>query len=344
MPRDFSRITPFDTAFQTRARAYLDTLTKPPGSLGRLEDLAVSLCHITGTLTPNVDTPGIFVFAADHGVAEEGVSAFPQEVTAQMVANFAKGGAAINVFARQIEARVEVVDVGVASDVRAEGVVDAKVRRGTRNFARENAMSAAELDQALQVGIDAVERAANAGCKSLILGEMGIANTTASSAVLAALLNRPVGPLVGAGTGVVEQRLAHKIDVIEKALAARVPGSEPLAVLAAVGGFELAAMAGAMLASAERRLPVVVDGFIASVAALAAVRLCPPVREVLIFSHRSAEPGHAVALEALAATPLLELDMRLGEGSGAALAFPLLKAACAMITEMATFETAGVTR
>ncbi|UYG01231.1 nicotinate-nucleotide--dimethylbenzimidazole phosphoribosyltransferase [Halomonas sp. GD1P12] len=344
MPRDFSRITPFDTTLQTRARAYLDTLTKPPGSLGRLEDLAVSLCHITDTLTPHVDPPGIVVFAADHGVAEEGVSAFPQAVTAQMVANFAQGGAAINVFARQIEARIEVVDVGVASDVRTEGVVDAKVRHGTRNFARENAMSAAELDQALQVGVDAVERAARAGCRCLILGEMGIANTTASSAVLAALLNRPVGPLVGAGTGLVEARLAHKIDVIEKALVARAPGSEPLEVLAAVGGLELAAMAGAMLASAERRLPVVVDGFIATVAALAAVRLCPPVREVLIFSHRSAEPGHAVALEALAATPLLELNMRLGEGSGAALAFPLLKAACAMISEMATFENAGVTR
>ncbi|WP_447895704.1 nicotinate-nucleotide--dimethylbenzimidazole phosphoribosyltransferase [Vreelandella sp. GE22] len=337
-----SRIQPIDAGMERQARAYLDSLTKPPGSLGRLEDLAVTLCQISATLNPDVAPPGVIVFAADHGVAAEGVSAFPQAVTAQMVANFASGGAAVNVFARQIDARLEVVDVGVASDVEAPGVVAAKVRRGTRNFARENAMTGDEVESAMQAGADAVARAQRAGCKSLILGEMGIANTTASSAVLAALLNHPVSALVGAGTGLAQDCLAHKVGVIERALNERTYSEAPLSVLAALGGLELAAMAGAYLGAAANRLPVVVDGFIATVAALVAVRVCPAVRDYLVFGHRSAEPGHALALEALSATPLLELDMRLGEGSGAALAFPLLTAACAMMGEMATFANAGV--
>ncbi|WP_447957682.1 nicotinate-nucleotide--dimethylbenzimidazole phosphoribosyltransferase [Vreelandella sp. EE7] len=337
-----SRIQPIDAGMERQARAYLDSLTKPPGSLGRLEDLAVTLCQISATLTPDVTPPGVIVFAADHGVAAEGVSAFPQDVTAQMVANFASGGAAVNVFARQIDARLEVVDVGVASDIEAPGVVAAKVRRGTRNFARENAMTGEEVESAMQAGADAVARAQRAGCKSLILGEMGIANTTASSAVLAALLNHPVSALVGAGTGLAQDRLAHKVGVIERALNERTYSEAPLSVLAALGGLELAAMAGAYLGAAANRLPVVVDGFIATVAALVAVRVCPAVRDYLVFGHRSAEPGHTLALEALEATPLLELDMRLGEGSGAALAFPLLTAACAMMGEMATFANAGV--
>ncbi|WP_447528426.1 nicotinate-nucleotide--dimethylbenzimidazole phosphoribosyltransferase [Vreelandella sp. TE19] len=337
-----SRIQPIDAGMERQARAYLDSLTKPPGSLGRLEDLAVTLCQISATLTPDVTPPGVIVFAADHGVAAEGVSAFPQAVTAQMVANFASGGAAVNVFARQIDARLEVVDVGVASDIEASGVVAAKVRRGTRNFARENAMTGDEVESAMQAGAEAVARAQRAGCKSLILGEMGIANTTASSAVLAALLNHPVSALVGAGTGLAQDCLAHKVGVIERALNERTYSEAPLSVLAALGGLELAAMAGAYLGAAANRLPVVVDGFIATVAALVAVRVCPAVRDYLVFGHRSAEPGHTLALEALSATPLLELDMRLGEGSGAALAFPLLTAACAMMGEMATFANAGV--
>ncbi|MCB8890213.1 nicotinate-nucleotide--dimethylbenzimidazole phosphoribosyltransferase [Vreelandella malpeensis] len=339
-----ARIEPVDFRMGQRAQAYLDTLTKPPGSLGRLEALAVSLCQIGDTLAPRVDPPGVIVFAADHGVAEEGVSAFPQEVTAQMVANFARGGAAINAFARQVGARMEVVDVGVAGVVRVPGVIDAKVRAGTRNFLHEDAMTEAEALQAMRAGALAVERARAAGCHSVILGEMGIANTTASSAVLAALLNHPVAALVGAGTGIARERLAHKIAVIERALAARGCGREPARVLAALGGLELAAMVGGFLAAAAHRLPAVVDGFIASVAALVAVRLCPAARAYLVFGHRSAEPGHAHALEALEAIPLLALDMRLGEGSGAALAFPLLRAACAMLRDMATFDAAGVAR
>ncbi|WP_447556557.1 nicotinate-nucleotide--dimethylbenzimidazole phosphoribosyltransferase [Vreelandella sp. EE22] len=338
------RIQPLDKGLGDKARAYLDTLTKPPGSLGRLEALAVSLCQITGSLTPRVTPPGVIVFAADHGVAAEGVSAFPQEVTAQMIANFARGGAAINVFARQIDARMEVVDVGVASDVETPGVVVAKVRRGTRNFAVENAMTAEEVEQAMVAGLHAVERARQGGCRSVILGEMGIANTTASSAVLAALLNHPVEALVGGGTGLSKTRLPHKIRVIERALDERTFTSEPLSILAALGGLELAAMAGAFVGAAASRLPAVVDGFIATAAALVAVRLCPDVRDYLIFSHRSAEPGHRVALEALDATPLLELELRLGEGSGAALAFPFLSAAAAMVSDMATFSNAGVAR
>ncbi|MGR4067611.1 nicotinate-nucleotide--dimethylbenzimidazole phosphoribosyltransferase [Halomonas sp. LR3S48] len=321
----------------------LDSLTKPPGSLGRLESLVLELAGMSGEALPTVTPPGVIVFAADHGVAEEGVSAFPQEVTAQMVANFAAGGAAINVFARQIGARLEVVDVGVKGDVEGAGVVTDKVRAGTANFARQDAMSLAEAERAVEVGIRAAERSHIDGCRCLIVGEMGIANTTASSAVLAALSGLPASRLVGLGTGIAPARLAHKAAVIEGALAARdADPSQPLEVLAKLGGLEIAAMAGAYLGAAARRLPILVDGFIATVAALVACRLAPELRGYLIFAHRSCEPGHDVALELLEAEPLLDLELRLGEGTGAALAFPMLEAACRMLAEMATFDSAGV--
>ncbi|CAO1665462.1 nicotinate-nucleotide--dimethylbenzimidazole phosphoribosyltransferase [Halomonas sp. NYA30] len=326
-----------------QARRYLDTLTKPPGSLGALETLAIQLSAITGELKPSVIPPAVIVFAADHGVAAEGVSAFPQAVTAQMVANFAQGGAAVNVFARQIGARIEVVDVGVASDITAAGVVSAKVSRGTANMAVEDAMQPGQASEAINAGVSAVERAIKAGAKCLIVGEMGIANTTASSAMLAVLTGEPVASLVGAGTGINSQQLTHKVAVIERAIAARNADSQaPLEVLTKLGGLEIAAMTGAYLAAAAHRLPAIVDGFIATVAALTACRMCPAVRGYLIFGHRSQEPGHDVALRALDAKPLLDMGMRLGEGSGAALAYPLLQAATAMMAEMATFTDAGV--
>jgi nicotinate-nucleotide--dimethylbenzimidazole phosphoribosyltransferase len=338
-----ARIRAVDNAEGERTRAYLDTLTKPPGSLGRLETLAIQLSAITGQRTPLVSPPGVAVFAADHGVADEGVSAFPQEVTAQMVANFAQGGAAINVFARQIGAQVDVVDVGVASPLALPSVVDAKVRAGTANMVREDAMSQGEAQRAIGVGADTVERLAGQGAKSIIVGEMGIANTTASSAMLAALTQVPVATVVGAGTGISSAQQAHKVAVIEQALRARQPhADDPLDVLSKLGGLEMAAMTGAYLAAAAHRLPAIVDGFIATVAALTACSLCPEARGYLIFGHRSEEPGHATALAALDAEPLLALGMRLGEGSGAALAFPLIQAAASMLSDMATFDKAGV--
>ncbi|WP_386078355.1 nicotinate-nucleotide--dimethylbenzimidazole phosphoribosyltransferase [Vreelandella sp. F11] len=324
-------------------RRYLDTLTKPPGSLGGLEELAIQLSAIAGELKPSVTPPAVVVFAADHGVAAEGVSAFPQEVTAQMVANFANGGAAINVFARQIGAQVEIVDVGVAAPLTMQGVTPAKVRHGTANMVVEDAMQFDQAIAAIDVGVAAVNRAKRAGAKCLIVGEMGIANTTASSAMLAVLTGESGASVVGAGTGINPQQQAHKVAVIERAINARQANPEvPLEVLAKLGGLEIAAMTGAYLAAAAHRLPAIVDGFIATLAALTACRLCPAVRGYLIFGHRSQEPGHDIALKALEAKPLLDMGMRLGEGSGAALAYPLLQAATAMMREMATFADAGV--
>ncbi|APX92622.1 nicotinate-nucleotide--dimethylbenzimidazole phosphoribosyltransferase [Halomonas sp. 1513] len=343
MSHAFSSLPDVDAACAAQAAAHLDTLTKPPGSLGRLEPLAVQLAGIRGESFPLVSPPGVLVFAADHGVAAEGVSAFPQSVTAQMVANFVAGGAAINVFARQIGARLEVIDVGVASVVSGAGVVDEKVRAGTANFAVEDAMTRGEAMQAIGVGQRAAVRAVEAGCRCLIVGEMGIANTTASSALLAVLTGRPVAELVGRGTGIDDAGLARKRAVIEAAIAARAPDADdPLGVLASLGGLEIAAMAGAFLEGAARRVPLLVDGFIATVAALLACRLAPELRDYLIFAHRSHEAGHGAALAALEASPLLDLELRLGEGSGAALAFVLLESACRMLSEMATFETAGI--
>lgn len=324
-------------------RRYLDTLTKPPGSLGALEELAIQLSAITGELKPSVTPPAVVVFAADHGVAAEGVSAFPQAVTAQMVTNFASGGAAINVFARQIGAQVEIVDVGVASPLTMPGVTSAKVRQGTANMVVEDAMQFDQAIAAIDVGVAAVDRAKRSGAKCIMVGEMGIANTTASSAMLAVLTGQTVASVVGAGTGINPQQQAYKVAVIERAIAARNADSQaPLEVLAKLGGLEIAAMTGAYLAAAAQRLPAIVDGFIATVAALTACRMCPAVRGYLIFGHRSQEPGHDVALKALEAKPLLDMGMRLGEGSGAALAYPLLQAATAMVAEMATFADAGV--
>jgi nicotinate-nucleotide--dimethylbenzimidazole phosphoribosyltransferase len=326
------------------ALAAVAAKTKPPGSLGRLEELAVDLAVIQGTLRPSVDPARLVVFGADHGVAAESVSAYPSEVTAQMMANLAAGGAAACVFTRAAGMSLEIVDVGVAADLSAvAGIHHAKVRPGSANFLAGPAMSAAECGMALDVGRAAARRAAAAGCRALALGDMGIGNTTAAAALASALTGASPERTVGRGTGVDDRTLAHKREVVTRALERHVrSGLGPADLLAAVGGFEMAAIAGAVLEAAARRVVVVLDGYIVTTAALAAVRLEPACRDVCVLSHRSAEAGHAVIIEALGGEPLLDLRLRLGEGTGAVLALPLLRAACAMLGEMATFESAGV--
>ncbi len=335
-----------DEATRHAARERQQVLTKPPGSLGRLEELAVDLAGLQGRPLPRVDEVSITVFAADHGVAVEGVSAFPQAVTAEMVRNFSRGGAAINVLARRLGARLEVVNLGTVGALEdLPGVLDRRIAAGTANFARLEAMDEVQLSQALAQGREAVARAVAAGTDLFIAGEMGIANTSAATAVACALLRRPAVELVGPGTGLGAAEMAHKAQVIERALAHhRVPMDAPLHALRCLGGFELAAMAGAYVACGQQGLPALVDGFIATAAALVATRLRPELAPWLLFAHASAEPGHRLLLQALRAEPLLDLGMRLGEGSGAAVALPLLRAACSLHEKMATFSEAGVSQ
>lgn len=334
-----------DETARKLAADYLDTLTKPPGSLGRLEELACKLAAITGVLRPDLRRRAVIVMAGDHGVTAEGVSAFPAEVTPQMVLNMLAGGAAINVLARQAGAEVVCVDVGVAAELSHPRLVAAKVRAGTGNIAREAAMTQQEALSAIAAGCDVVDRLHSDGVRLFATGEMGIGNTTPSAALLAALTGVPVADAVGRGTGIDEQGLARKREVVQRALALHRPAAaDPLALLAAVGGLEIAGLVGVVLAAASRRCPVIIDGFISTVAALVAVRLCPEAAEYLIASHRSQEPGHTAALAALGLQPALELDMRLGEGTGAALAIHLIDAASLIMAEMATFTSAGVSR
>lgn len=319
-------------------------LTKPPGSLGRLEQLAVRLAAMQGQALPQAERVWISVFAADHGVAAAGVSAYPQAVTAQMVANFAHGGAAINVLARQLSAHLEVVDVGVAADLPDLPIlVQARAGSGTADFSNGPAMGRDQLEAALAAGRAAGERARAAGMHVFIGGEMGIGNTTSASALACALLGRPAADLVGAGTGVDGAGLVRKRGVVERALVFHGDAAtEPEAALCRLGGFEIAALCGAYIRCAQTGLPVLVDGFIAGVAALCAERLAPGTASWFLFAHRSKEPGHSAVLLALNAEPLLDLSMGLGEGSGAAVAVPLLRAACALHGCMATFSEAGV--
>ncbi len=319
-------------------------LTKPPGSLGRLEDIAIRLAGMQGRVTPMVFDPWFTVFAADHGIAEEGVSAFPQSVTVEMVRNFAAGGAAISVLARQLNAPLEVVNVGTVREIEPiSGVVDARIAAGTDNFLKGPAMSPEALEQALSAGEAAVMRALVDGADLYVGGEMGIANTTAAAAITAALLSEDGEMVSGAGTGLDQQGIAHKAAVVQQALGIHKGHlGDPLSVLQHLGGFEIAALVGAYITAAQRGLPVLVDGFISSAAALCAVRINLSVRSWMLFSHRSAEQGHQRILAALEAEPLLDLGMRLGEGSGAAVALPLIQQACALHSEMATFTEAGV--
>lgn len=336
-------IHPLDEEAGKKARGHIDQLTKPLGSLGRLEELAIDLARMTGNPFPSVTPPGVLVFAGDHGIVKEGVSAYPQEVTAQMVLNFLNGGAAINVFSRQIGALLKVIDVGVAADLPFEGLDSCKIRYGTGNFLHENAMSAMEAEKSISVGMGAARQIIEEGARLVIIGEMGIGNTTSSSAMLSALTGEEVECLVGKGTGMDERGIRLKKQIILKGLEERKPNSQdPLDVLSKVGGLEIGAMAGAVLGAAAMRIPVLADGFISTVAALLATRIEPKAGDYLIASHQSQEPGHLHALRALNKTPLIDLQMRLGEGSGAAVTFPILEAATRMIREMATFDSAGV--
>jgi nicotinate-nucleotide--dimethylbenzimidazole phosphoribosyltransferase len=333
-----------DHGLMQQAQDRLNQLTKPLGSLGRLESLAQQIVGITRDAAPRLSQKVIITMAADHGVAQEGVSAYPQAVTQQMVANFLRGGAGINVLARHVGARVVVVDMGVAAELSSHpDLVVRKIGYGTHNMAQGPAMTSEQAVAAIQAGRDLIEQEITRGVDIIGTGDMGIGNTTASSAIAAAMTGAPVEHVTGRGTGIDEATHARKIDVIQRALAVNHPDpSDPLDVLAKVGGFEIAGLVGVILGGARARRPVVVDGFISGVAALIAVGLSPRVKAYLIASHRSQEPGHQVVLEQLGLHPLLDLNLRLGEGTGAALAMSLAEAACKVLTEMATFEEAGV--
>lgn len=340
---DIPPATP-DLRARQEAEARQALLTKPPGALGRLEEVAIRLAALQGAVRPRLDRVQIVVFAADHGVAAEGVSAFPQAVTGEMVRNFARGGAAIGVLARELGARLEVVNLGTVNDpLDARGVLHLSLGPGTANFTREAAMNVRQLASALGAGRHSAERAKLAGAQLYIGGEMGIGNTTSATALACALLDEGPARLVGPGTGLDAAGVVRKAEVIRRALERhRAALSSPLDALRCLGGFEIAALAGAYCACAKMGLPALVDGFIATAAALVAERLCPGSRDWFFFAHASAEPGHRAMLDALGAHPLLDLGMRLGEGSGAAAAVPLLRLACALHEGMATFAEAGV--
>ena len=337
--------TPSETHRQ-QAAARQSELTKPPGSLGALERLALQLAALQHSEKPALEHIAITVFAADHGVAAEGVSAFPQAVTVAMIANFVQGGAAISVLARELGATLEVVDVGAVSpSAQFPGVVQHRAGDGTANFCQAPAMSEQQLTVALAAGREALLRAKAQGGQLFIGGEMGIANPTAASAIAAALLGLPAAALSGPGTGLDAKGVSHKARVIERALALHSDQLDsPLAVLRHLGGFEIAALCGAYIAAAQQGVPALVDGFISSVAALVALRIRPDIAPWLLLSHASAEPGHATVVAAIGQRPLIDLGMRLGEGSGAAVCVPLLRLACALHNNMATFAEAGVAK
>ena len=336
------------TASRKAAMARQAVLTKPAGSLGQLESIAIQLAAMQGTDTPSIQRPYIAVFAGDHGIASEGVSAFPQVVTGEMIRNFARGGAAISVLAKLQGAQLHVYNCGTAYPIEPlTGVTDCSIAAGTANFLQQAAMTEAQCAQALSIGKQAVENALAQGCDLFIAGEMGIANTTSATAVAAALLSINPESITGRGTGIDDKTLSHKINVIEQALAHHnllTPHPSPITVLQTVGGFEIAAIAGAYIAAAQAGLPILVDGFITSAAARVAVKHNPSVRGWMLFAHASAEPGHATMMQALAAKPLLDLGMRLGEGSGAGVAISLLRIACDLHNQMATFEQAQISK
>jgi nicotinate-nucleotide--dimethylbenzimidazole phosphoribosyltransferase len=351
LERALASLTPHDAAAETEALLLHTRLTKPRGSLGRLEATGARLSGMAGTVPPPVPEPAtVAVFAADHGVWAEGVSPWPQEVTAQMVANFCAGSAAINVLARHTGARVVVVDVGVKADLPpSPALVPRKVLRGTANLAVEPAMSENAARTALDVGADVAAEVVAAGARCLVTGDMGIGNTTASAAVIAALTGTAPHCVTGRGTGIDDATWEHKVRVVERGLArARADGTlgdppDPLAVLASLGGLEIAALAGFVAGGAAARVPVLVDGVIALAGVLVASHLAPAVVDFCVAGHRSVEPGASAVLEHFGLEPLLDLGLRLGEGTGACLALPLLQAAARVLAEMATFDSAGVT-
>lgn len=339
-----SQIKPLDQDAIAAARTRQDTLTKPPGSLGRLEDLSVQIAGITGMAIPSINDKVIITMAGDHGVVAEGVSAFPQDVTPEMVLNFLQGGAAINVLARHIGARVVVVDMGVAVDIPAQTrLVIKKIAHGTQSIARGQAMSRQQAIQALESGVEVVEAEIQRGLDIVGTGDMGIGNTTPSAAIACVLTGELPERIAGRGTGVDDDGLQRKIVAIQKALQVNRPDAKDgLDILAKVGGFEIGGLAGVMLGAAAHRKPVMVDGFISTAAAMIAVTLAPAVRPYLIAAHRSQEYGHNAMLKWLELDPLVDMHLRLGEGTGAAIGITLAEAACKLLAEMATFDEAGV--
>jgi nicotinate-nucleotide--dimethylbenzimidazole phosphoribosyltransferase len=339
-----ARIQPVDPVLLQQAQAKLDNKTKPLGSLGRLEEFARRFAAITGTLNPATEKKVIFTFAADHGVVEEGVSAFPKEVTPQMVFNFLRGGAGINVLARHGGADVRVVDMGVDYDFGSlAGLIDCKIARGTANVAKGPAMTRQQAVAALETGITLANGCRDEGVAMAGTGEMGIGNTTAASAIIAAISGMSVSQVTSRGTGIDDAALANKIRVIEQALQVNRPDpADPLDVLAKVGGLEIAGIAGLIIGCAANRMPVVVDGFISTSGALIAAGMNPSIRDYLFAAHESVEIGHRYMLDHLGAEPILDLKLRLGEGTGAALAMGLIEAGVKIMKEMATFTEAGV--
>ncbi|MFW6147598.1 MAG: nicotinate-nucleotide--dimethylbenzimidazole phosphoribosyltransferase [Thermodesulfobacteriota bacterium] len=337
-------IQPLAKDWLRRARTRLDSLTKPRGSLGFLERIAEQVVAIRQEEIPVLEKKEVFVFVGDHGVVSEGVSAYPQEVTAAMVKNFLNGGAAINVLARCVGARVSVIDIGMVEDLQnAPGLIQRKIRKGTGNIAREPAMTVEQAQKAMNVGVDMAEEAYARGSVMIATGDMGIGNTTPSSALFSALLPTNVASVAGKGTGLDEEGVKNKVQVIERALKAnRASLDDPLAALAAVGGLEIAGICGLCLGGAARRMIVVVDGFISSAGALAAMRLNRVVQDYLFFSHRSSEAGHRTFFQKEGIRPILDLDLRLGEGTGAALVMHLIEDAVRIYNEMATFEEVGI--
>jgi nicotinate-nucleotide--dimethylbenzimidazole phosphoribosyltransferase len=326
------------------AQAHLDSLTKPPGSLGLLEELAKKYSAIRDTDHPCINKKSVIVFAADHGVTQEGISAYPAEVTPQMVQNFLNGGAAINVLARQQNADVLVVDIGVNHRFNPHpDLLDRKIAFGTRNMAKESAMTRAEAEESITIGIQMAAQLADNGVDLLATGEMGIGNTTASSAIFSVLGNLSVAEVTGRGTGIDDKTLTKKISVIQKALEKHSPDPEdPIDILAKVGGFEIGGIMGLLLGAAAKKIPVVIDGLISSAGASLAIKLNPAVKDYVFPSHRSVEPGQKVFFDLIETPPLFDLKMRLGEGTGAVLAFGLIEAAVKVYSEMATFQSAGI--
>lgn len=339
-------IRPQDAAAMEAARARQNRLTKPPGSLGRLEALFIQVAGITGQARPVIGHKAVITCAGDHGVTAQGVSAYPQEVTAQMVANFLNGGAAINVLARHVGARVIVVDVGVAADLAPQpGLAVKKVAHGTADMTQGPAMSQGGAIQAIEAGIEVLGEELGRGLNIVATGDMGIGNTTPSSAIVSAITGRPVAEVTGRGAGINDEQLARKVAVIEKALRVNRPDPhDALDVLRKVGGFEIGAIAGVILGAAAHRVPVVVDGFISTAGALIADGLASLARDYMIAAHASVEIGHRAMWEHLELSPCLDFDLRLGEGTGAALVISIVEAACKVLDEMATFESAGVSK
>lgn len=345
LSKTINNIKPLDKNSMAKAKERQDSLTKPTGSLGRLEELSIQMAGIQGRPIPQIKQKAVIVMAADHGVAVQGTSAYPQEVTAQMVLNFLRGGAGINVISRQVGARVIIVDMGVAEKLDSNpGLISRRIAAGTQDMSKGPAMTIAQATQALEAGIEIITSEIKKGLDIVATGDMGIGNTTASSAICAIMTGKTAAEVTGRGTGLDDKHLRNKIRIIEQAIYLNKPESaKPLEVLAKVGGFEIGGLAGVILGAASHRVPVVIDGFISGAAALIAAGLCPQSKDYMIAGHCSIEPGHKIILAHLGLKPLLDLEMRLGEGTGATLAMSLVETSVRILTEMATFAEAGVT-